>query len=348
MKIRMIFLFVVVFCLIPFALAENHIEIDELELSFKIPKHIEWATRTEGNYAIMEETYHMDQENLIAYMERGDEYFKGVDPNTDLRVLLTTYPANRSEKNYSNRTDDELIQAISGDGIGDNNDISVYNTTHTKFIQIRTYTGGQIYNVCQTCIDGKYYMFNVRGTNEGYIETMSAYLMETFYHKTFDIPSENNLLPVSFSGISILIPETWEQADLSFNSDVETTSFFSRGTDGLLRYITCNVIDVCKSSGSPDILRAYMSGDQYSEQMAIFVGGQQNIQPEEIEKYTYNGKNYYGFIINMGGVPGIRLCIVENGYLYVFVFETDSTENLFEDELFPIFEDVIESVVFLS
>lgn len=172
MKIRMIFLFVVVFCLIPFALAENHIEIDELELSFKIPKHIEWATRTEGNYAIMEETYHMDQENLIAYMERGDEYFKGVDPNTDLRVLLTTYPANRSEKNYSNRTDDELIQAISGDGIGDNNDISVYNTTHTKFIQIRTYTGGQIYNVCQTCIDGKYYMFNVRGTNEGYIETI--------------------------------------------------------------------------------------------------------------------------------------------------------------------------------
>ena len=153
MKTKISILFLLIFCIFPFAMAENNINIDDLALSFKVPDHIEWATRTAGNYDIMEETYHMNRESLLAYMEQGDEYFKGVDPNTDLRVLFIAYTANYDEKNSSSKTDDELIQSLLEVALtlgANEEDISVYKTDLTKFSQIRFLANDQIYNLCQS------------------------------------------------------------------------------------------------------------------------------------------------------------------------------------------------------
>lgn len=326
------------------------IEIKELNISFKIPDHIEWATRTEGNYDIMLETYSMNRPTLVAYMEQGGEYFKGVDPTSDLRILFAAMPANPDEKNYAARTNEEILElnpsleAL----IDDTYTPTVYTTlTGNKFLKVQYELLNQTFCICLTCIDGNFYFFNVRGTNVGYINTMASYLIETLEIDTTKVAKEQQI--VAIKNATLFIPGNWEKTDYkSYDPRIDAIAYAMRGSDGLMRYITCNTMDICSEIGFPEGLRALVSGDQYTQQFTIVVAGNQNIDASMINKYSFGGKNYFGFRNTSDDItPSVCMVTLENGYVYSYIFET-YTEDPFTDEYYPAFEEILNSAVYIQ
>jgi len=334
--------------------AEKAVTVEDLGVSFKIPSQVEWVTRTQGNYEIMENTYSMDKESLIAYMKSADEYFKGVDTGSDLRILLVCYPAEYSAMNFASRTNEDLMkegkEAIEILG-GTENDLIIYETDTTKFIQYKlNFVEEQSFYMCQTCVNGMIYMLNVRGTNDSYKETMALLLMETFSienDKTSDVMSPKT---ISTSGATIHIPANWEEERVELYPDMESASYCNRNNDdGILRAISFNASDLYTLLGmnKNDAMRAFVSGDDYSEQIAILYGTEQNnISPEAIKQYTYGENHFYGYVLSEDDYSSIYMYIVENGYMYVFMFDTFASSNPFEDALYTVYENMLTTIEF--
>lgn len=343
---RMMAAMVALVLLAVFSACAEEINIESLDISFKVPEHIEWATRTEGNYGIMQDTYNMNREALIAYMKSANEYFKGVDPTTDLRILVTSEPVAMDEMNYSSKSNESIL--LVGEGIvqalgGRREDISVHEAASgNKFLKLHYQVSGQTMCLGSTCVDGNQYTVIVRGTNIGYLDTMLSYIMETFkVNADLHIKAEQT---VSIAEAVFTIPGNWEKETFVVNPDIENVCYTARGSDGLGRCFTCNVMDVCALMGWTDTLRPILSGDLYSEEFTIPLAAQQNVAVEDIRGYTYGGKKYYGYPATEDGVPGIRMCIVENGYMYFYIFESLSSGDLFQDEYYPVFESILNSV----
>ena len=323
------------------------IKIKELNISFKIPDHIEWATRAEGNYDIMLETYSMNRPTLVAYMEQMGEYFKGVDPTSDLRMLFLAMPANPDEKNYAARTDEEILDGGSTTKELLGAKLTVYSTlTDNKFLKAQYQMGNQTFCICQTCINGYFYLFNVRGTNVGYINTMASYLMETLEIDTTKVAKEQQIATIK--NATLFIPGNWEKQDYECDPDLDGISYITRGSDGLQRSIICEVMDIWASTGRSETLRPFFSGDEHSEECAIIIASDMNVDLNMIKKYSFGGRNYFGFIRNEGDVnPGICMIILENGCMYAYSFDT-FTEDPFSDECYSDFEEILNSAVYIQ
>lgn len=327
---------------------DSNVVIEELGVSFKVPGHIEWATRTDGNYEIMEKTYGMDQEALIAFMEASDEYCKGVDPNSDIRFLYTLGEVDLFEKNYSVLTDDEVLKSFEDREMM--TVIEIYNTDDNKFAVV---TGeaieGQLFYVCYTVVDGMLHSFVIRGTNDGYKQTLAYYLMETmtFETKEYIDTADQKMVSANFSttGTTFLIPESWECDPYEFSDSLaESICFIKRGSDGLLRSITCNVTDLCEAYGFNELMRPSLYGNDKTKQLVISFASQFGVDTSSITNQTFNNKNFYGYMYDNDGIATIQMYILENGYWYGFAFESLSDEDPYKDECYQDFENVLSTV----
>lgn len=342
---KRIFLFAFMTLCFVFSACAEEITIESLNVSFKVPEHIEWATRTEGNYDIMQATYHMNRDDLIAYMQSAEEYFKGVDTTSDLRILITSLPAEADDRNSSVLSNAELLQtgaAVEQMLGGTAENVSVYETASgNKFLKLNCHVLGQTMCLGSTCLDGIHHTIVVRGTNVGYLDTMLSYILETF--KSNEKSQYQAEQTISIKEAVFSIPGRWEKVTLDSNPGVESVFYCTRGTDGLVRYFTCNVVDLCTSLELPEEMRSFWSGNQYSKQLTILLATEQGITTDKIREYAFGDKQYYGYQVVENGCSAVRVCVVENGYMYCFIFESFGSGDVFQDECYPDFNSILNS-----
>lgn len=345
---RKLFATILIVCALVIVANAETVLINELNISFKVPDWLEWATRDEGNYEIMKKTYHMDQTTLIKYMETGGEYFKGVDPNSNLRVFMACYPANYTEKNYTERTDAEILDAgtifFRELGLSEGSCAIYESVSGNRFLTIQYTMFDQIVCAGMTCINGNFYYFNVRDTEKDTNLLMLSYLMETLNVENTSDKGSQTIQKVQVGEITFDIPGDWERTTIDLGSGFDSACYIRRGSDGLGRFITCNAVDICSQLGINESWRSMLSGDQYTKQLAVTLGPQFGAEVDDIHEYSWGDKIYYGFVCYTNDIPGIRMLHVHNGYLYGFVFESLSEGNPFEDEYYPAYETMLSSV----
>lgn len=335
------------------ALASNTVQIEELGVSLTVPSRFEWITRSDEHVSTLADMLRQRRDETISDPESSNMYFWGIDPQTSVFITLQAQPADPMSKNTSAMSEEEYLNAIVNDDDTRMYDASsgctIYTTNETKFavMTIPQALLGQNMTICISVEDGVFYAIGVLGTDDAFTEVVVELLMNSFKLNKKNT-NETATKMINFCNTSFSVPQSWnEDEEQSIQPGWDAKHFSWRAADGTIRYSSVYITDLCTFFGTRELFREVFNKG-YAKTMAEIFAEYDGVDKNDVKKIIINDRWCYGYAHHNedGKWHMARLFTVENGYCFEITLETAFVTNPFEDDGYPILEQIITTLKF--
>lgn len=349
--------------IVSFAQEDTSYTLPDVGMEIWIPSGFTVFTRDANLDASAPTGYEFAEGYMREHMEKNYIYLDALSDSGTTEIIVTMLDS--PLKDYSSFPDDLLdIVASAIPAFGEANGIiygdhEIYPHEQTRFIKLdleQDMLGSTAYGLQYSTIYG-YKAVNV--TMYSYARVLSS--AEKFMlRKAIDSihfidtppepaskaeePSTSEYIDTE-TGVSFLLPQSWEQVPLSVESEYVKARFVStKDADLQIMYASTDIWETLSDAEKSGLTRADINHKWFPKSALAIVS---DIPITSIETADYNGYEYYTFPTTITdrslGVPIERPTYnafrISDGYMYTFQFAGDAENPYFSD-----FESILGAV----
>lgn len=338
--------------------------IDELGMTIDFPSSMYILTRDMPENDPILKVLEIDKASIVEMLEAENTYLVALrsDDNTEIVVTMTE----NILEDFNTMGDstltiliDSFIDQFSQFGVNVEK-YEIYNSSYERYLKMNHYQetdDGRVYSIqYYTVCDSMAINITMRSYN-GPINNQDAELMESIVETAYfenakpmaeDMPDTDSFVYVDEStGCEFTVPANWNANDKSQEKKYLKVMLTSKKDVAVcINYSSMDLWEQLPESEKRFMSRRECNNDKISAEV---VAESLNVDSSMISKKSFGQYEYFfysgesiGALEETGFNANITACTkVDNGFMYIFNFITDSQGSYYED-----FEELMESVKF--
>ena len=340
--------------------ASKSYKLSELGLEVTIPSGYSVITRNTSASDSIFDRLGTSKSEMISHFTNSGIYLSAISDKNNEEIVVTMVENNISNLSLLSDTVLNVLAETLATQYADYGikvlKHEIYQHSQAKFIKIKfTDTGKTVYGLqYYTIYDGKAMNFTMR-SYEGSLSSKQETAIKTVvdsikYDKAPPVTEEGEdtnkfTYTDTDSGVKFVVPENWQQKELSKDREFIDVKFASTKEVGAtIMYGSTDAWAKTPESEKIGRTRADLNNSAFTK---LDISEMCNTTADKISTVTYNGVEYFkseaSYTSDAYGVDitakMILLVYIDNGWLYMFQFGGESTHKLYSD-----FERLLDSV----